>query len=411
MFFIRWLYITISIQVQIKIARSEQNVGYYCLADIQSDDLLHIDFQLDRGGEPINYVYAQNATDNTLLPDCSPEYDFSSNVYHMRMTVNTTSHEQISPSSPCGILFIDDMYAVKIKAFASEGLTSDSDRLFTIRCESSIKSSTIGTVKVGNIEKISLTGSSLVTKLTLVSPDLTDIVGLVNIGDKVKLKFALTFTGAKENVDIIGARLLGLIVSPTNNFQLNRTMMDSDGCPVNHSQNVLEVSGPFTTDSDGTSPFIAYSPLFEIASFVVDTVGFLYFRVDIEYCFTLDCFKNICSNRKKRAVDDKNAEQIFTQLQLTVNNPYSDNSLHDSQSSPCYNSTTFVVIVCTLSGLILLEVLVLLFEAKKLQIVKTKVSPSQSTSFEKVPLCESEYRNPVNGYHPAQQHNLGHVVM
>lgn len=45
----------------------------------------------------------------------------------------------------------------------------------------------------------------------------------------------------------------------------------------------------------------------------------------------------------------------------------------DSQSSPCYNSKTFVVIVCTLSGLILLEVLVLLFEAKKLQIIKAKV--------------------------------------
>ncbi|VDI63985.1 Hypothetical predicted protein [Mytilus galloprovincialis] len=409
MFFIRWLYIIISIQVQIKIARSEQNAGYYCLADIQYDDLLHIDFQLDRAGDPINYVYAQNATDNTLLPDCSPEYDASSNVYHMRITVNTTSHEQISPSSPCGILFTDNMYAVKIKAFASEDLTSDSDRLFTIRCESSIESSTVGTVKVGNIENISLTGSSPKSKLELVSPDLTEIRGAVDIGDKVKLKFTLTFTGAKENVDIIGARLVRLIVSPSNSFQTNRTMMDSDGCPVNHSQNVLEVSGPFTTESDGTSPFIAYSPWFEIASFVGSNL-FLHFRVDIEYCFTLDCFQNICSNRKKRAVDDSNAEQIFTQLQLTVNNPYSDKSLN-SQSSPCYNSKTFVVIVCTLSGLILLEVLVLLFEAKKLQIIKAKVSPSPSTSFEKVPLCESEYRNPVNCYHPAQQHNLGHVVM
>ncbi|XP_071143966.1 uncharacterized protein [Mytilus edulis] len=407
MFFIRWLYIIISIQVQIKIARSEQNAGYYCLADIQYDDLLHIDFQLDRAGEPINYVYAQKATDNTLLPDCSPEYDSSSDVYHMRITVNKTSHEQISPSSPCGILFTDNMYAVKIKAFASEGLTSDSDRLFTIRCESSIGSSTVGTVKVGNVESISLTGSSPKSKLELVSPELTEIHGPVDIGDKVKLKFTLTFTGAKENVDIIGARLFGLMVSPTNSFQLNRTMMDSDGCPVNHSQNVLEVSGPFTTESDGTSPFIAYSPWFEIASFV-DSSPFLNFRVNIEYCFTLDCFKNICSNRKKRAVDDSNAEQIFTHLQIAVNNPYSDNSLN-SQSSPCYNGTTFMVIVCTLSGLILLEVLVLLFEAKKLQIVKAKVSPSQSISFEKVPLCESEYRNPVNGYHPAQQHNLGHV--
>ncbi|XP_052097620.1 uncharacterized protein LOC127732583 [Mytilus californianus] len=406
---IQWLYIIISLQVQIKIATSEQNAGYYCLADIQYDDLIHIDFQLDRAGEPVNYVYAQNATDNTPLPDCSPKYDPSSNVYHMRITVNTTSHEQISPSSPCGVLFSGNMYTVKLKAFASEGLISDSDSLFTIRCESSIESSTVGTVKVGNIEHISLIGIFLKSTLeVLVSPDWKAGFS-ANIGDKVKLKFTLTFTGAKENVDIIGARLVGLTVAPTNNFQpINRTMMDSDGCPVNHSQNVLEVSGPFETESNGTSPFIAYSPEFEIARFVDYPV--LHFRVDIEYCFTLDCFQNMCSNRKKRALDDSNSKQIVTQSQLTVFNPYSEDSLN-SQNSPCYSSTTFVAIVSTLLGLILLEGLVLLFEAKKLQIVKTKVSPSQSISFEKVPLCDSEYKNPVNGYHPPKQHNIGHFVM
>lgn len=60
-------------------------------------------------------MYAQKATDNTLLPDCSPEYDASSDVYHMRITVNKTSHKQISPSSPCGILFVSHIKLVRLK--------------------------------------------------------------------------------------------------------------------------------------------------------------------------------------------------------------------------------------------------------------------------------------------------------
>ena len=91
--------------------------GYYCLSDSQFSDILHIDFQLDPADDTVNHVYAYQSSDDTPLSGCRSEYDSTNEIHHLRITINTTTQQQVSPSSSCGSSFVSlldnhDLYSI-----------------------------------------------------------------------------------------------------------------------------------------------------------------------------------------------------------------------------------------------------------------------------------------------------------
>lgn len=92
--------------------------GYYCLSDSQSSDILHIDFQLDPANDTVNLVYAYESSNDTPLSGCHSEYDSTNKIHHLRITMNTTTQQQVSPSSSCGSSFVSllhkhDIYSIR----------------------------------------------------------------------------------------------------------------------------------------------------------------------------------------------------------------------------------------------------------------------------------------------------------
>lgn len=405
---LQYFYAASIFQILVKLASSGQNAGYYCLSDSQSSDILHIDFQLDPANDTVNLVYAYESSNDTPLSGCHSEYDSTNKIHHLRITMNITTQQQVSPSSSCGSSFSAGVYTIKMRSFVSEDMISSSDRLYTIRCEDNIETHTMASVNVGSIDHITITGSTPTAKLEIVSvPDLTRLPS-VYIGAKVRMKFTLTFTSAKENLDIIGARLKNLIVSPTDNYEpVNRTIIDENGCAVNHAETVLSVSGPFETTANGTTPFIAYSPEMEIARYS-SFYGVLHFQIYAEYCYNVDCFATMCSTRKKRATDTAEPKVTVSQFSISVVNPYTQT---ESQTT-CYSKTTFIAIISTISVLTVGGIVLVAIQMKKLTVLKSKISPSPDISFEKLPLCNMYYKNPVDGYHPPVLHNqMGRIVL
>ncbi|XP_069126249.1 uncharacterized protein [Argopecten irradians] len=342
-----------------------QIASFLCLEDHQNSSVIHVDFILDRKYDIVTSVYANE------LPNCAGTSDDGGLTYKLRMTFFNGT--QTFPSSPCGMtITTDGWYQLKIRSEASSGLVSYTDRLYEFKCDPTrVISPWVSTsgISVGSVDLLNLT-SSRSTLLEIVSIDTNSPVFLAYLGDLVRFKFTMTFTSAVENIDVLGVRLTNLICSPSDTFQpIRRTMIDENGCAVNYTEKALALSGPFTTESNGSSPFIAFSPVFEIGRFADSfEVNFI---VTIEYCTSSSgsCFTDMCMPRQKRSADG--VVEVRTSTKINVYQPQ-DVSTHinntDLEESPnCFVTWMFAAVAGTVFFILFLDGLVIAYLVRQLK--------------------------------------------
>ncbi|XP_033738837.1 uncharacterized protein LOC117326271 [Pecten maximus] len=345
-----------------------QTASYLCLEDEQSSSRMHIDFILDRGNDVVTSVYANG------FQNCVGSTQDGGQTYRIRMTFLITNGTQTAPSSPCGMTITSDgSYELSMRSEASSGLVSYTDRLFNFKCDPARVISpwvTTSGISVGSVDLLNLT-SSRTTELQVVSSsDINSPIFLANLGDLVRFKFTMTFTSAVENIDVLGVRLTNLVCSPSDTFKpIRRTLIDDTGCAVNYTEKALSLSGPFTTESNGSSPFIAMSPILEIGRFA-DSFE-LNFIVTIEYCTTSSdsCFTNMCTSRTKRSADGVVEVSATTKInvypQTNVNTQ--TNNTDPAWSQNCFLTWMFAAVAGTVFFILLLDGFVIAYLVRQLK--------------------------------------------
>ncbi|XP_060079304.1 uncharacterized protein LOC132558725 [Ylistrum balloti] len=345
-----------------------QTASYLCLEDQQNSSVIHIDFILDRNTDIVTSVYANG------FPNCAGSSQDGGQTYSIRMTFSISDGTQTYPSSPCGMVIESDgFYQVEIRSEASSGLVSYTDRIYYFKChptKSISQWATSSDISVGSVDLLNLTSSRSAELQVVTASDTNIPVFLANLGDLVRFKFTMTYTSAVESIDVLGVQLKNLICSPSDTFApIKRTLIDDNGCAVNYTEKALSLSGPFITESNGSSPFVALSPVFEIGRFA-DSFE-LNFIVTIEYCTSLSdsCFTNMCTSRKKRSADGVVEVRASTKINVYPNSQLNSdtNSTAPEGTYNCFLTWMFASVAGTVFIILILDGLLIAYLLRKLK--------------------------------------------
>ncbi|OWF38115.1 uncharacterized protein LOC110466607 isoform X2 [Mizuhopecten yessoensis] len=372
------LFVTTQIQ-PMNSQEATQTASYLCFEDQQNSSLIHLDFILDRKTDVVTSVYANE------FQNCVGSSQDGGQTYIVRVTFSINSGTQLSPSQPCGMTITSDgSYQLNMRSEASSGLVSYTDRIYDFKCHPTRGISpwaTTSGISVG-VDLLNLTGSRT-TELQVVSAsDTSSLVLFANLGDLVRFKFRMTFTSAIENIDVLGVRLTNLICSPSDTFTpKRRILIDDNGCAVNYTENALALSGPFTTESNGSSPFIALSPVFEIGRFA-DSFE-LNFIVTMEYCTSSSgsCFTDMCTARKKRSADG--VIEVIAKTKINVYQQ-SEVNTHTNNTGPvethdCFLTWMFAAVAGTVFVILFIDGFVIAYLVRQLKGLPHKQQPTRPT--------------------------------
>ncbi|KAJ8305549.1 hypothetical protein KUTeg_016094 [Tegillarca granosa] len=268
-----------------------QTASYMCLRDDTDTTLLHVDFTLNPNNDTVSAVYGYNTSVGMILTDCCT--NITSGLHQIRITINTTDDSQVSPEGWCGYTVSSGTYTITMQSEAVNGFVTDTDSRYSLQCSLSgslghtLTSSTLtvlGDVTIKNLTSANGVGTLEVYKAT----DLSQALPVFNLGERVVMKYTYTFTDVGVNMSIIGARIINVIVSPSDSFSpITRTLIDT------------------------------FSSELVIARF--KNYHELNFAVQLQYCRTVEskCFTNMCIQNKRRKRELEEAEIYIVTTKIT----------------------------------------------------------------------------------------------